>query len=122
MKNQNDLIVAIAVVVVSLGAAAAFYFTKPTPVAPAAPTAVNLTPVKVPEGSVVMANSLPGGSGGGMTSRAGGGGSRFAGASGMAGPAAGFGGGAPRGAVPPSAASSNPGMMNLANAPKAAGG
>lgn len=62
MKNQNDLIIVIVCVVLLLGFGLGFHFTRPTVVAPAAPATVPLGEPTVQEGTVVRANSLPGGS------------------------------------------------------------
>lgn len=76
MKNQNDLIIAIVCVVLLLGFGLGFYFTKPVVNAPPAPATVPLGEPTVQEGTVVRANSLPGGStaAGANTGAAGGGG------------------------------------------------
>lgn len=94
MKNQNDLIISIVAIVLALIIAGVCFGTKRDPVAPPAPEKVNLTPAKLPEGDVVWANALPGGSGGG-----GGGGLTGgpAGGLGMAGGRSGGGGGLARG-------------------------
>ncbi len=65
MKNQNDLIVTIVAFVLALGAAAGFYFGARKPIKPQDPEPVPTTAVQVPEGSLTMSNSLPGGGGGG---------------------------------------------------------
>jgi hypothetical protein len=68
MKNQNDLIFSIVAIVVFLIAFFVCYGTKPEPVRPAPPAAVNLADPVLPSGvTPVMANELPGGgsSGGG---------------------------------------------------------
>jgi hypothetical protein len=62
MKNQNDLIFSICAIVVLLIAFFATYFTKPEPVRPGAPAAVNLAPPTLPNNvKPVMANALSGG-------------------------------------------------------------
>lgn len=66
---QTNLILSIVFPVVAVIAIAVIYFTKPVPVAPAAPTAVNTTPGKIPGADtptkgVEMANALPSGGGG----------------------------------------------------------
>ena len=76
MKNQNDLIISIVAIVLALIIAGVCYGTKREPAAPAAPEKVNLAPPQLPQGDVVMANSLPGASGG-----QGGGGNTFGGPS-----------------------------------------
>ena len=87
MKNQNDLIVAGAVVLVCIGVILGFYFTKRDPVAPPNPTPVVITDAVPAAASVTYANSIPGG--GGTTGGAGaGGGAR----PGMSGAGAGSGG------------------------------
>ncbi len=92
MKNQNDLIVAGAVILVCIGVSLAFFFQKrePAPIAP--PASIVTADAQPVPANVKYANSLPGGGGG----AAGGGG----GATGMragGGPMAGGGGGAPAG-------------------------
>lgn len=77
MKNQNDLIVMIVAFVVLIGAFCGTYFTMPQVTKPASPEPVNLATPQTPTGvEPVMANSLPGGSGGSNSgsSAAGGGG------------------------------------------------
>ncbi|MEX2242743.1 MAG: hypothetical protein WD716_02735 [Fimbriimonadaceae bacterium] len=64
MKNQNDLIVAGAVVLVCIGVILGFYFTKRDPVAPPNPTPVVITDAEPAAATVTYANSLPGGGGG----------------------------------------------------------
>jgi uncharacterized membrane protein YgcG len=83
---QLNLALSIVAPVIAVIAAVTFWFTKPVPVAPAAPTPVNVSAAKLPEPGVVFANNLPGG---GSSSVAGGGAA-----------SAGFGGGRPGG--PPS--------------------
>ncbi len=63
MKNQNDLIVAGAVILVCIGVSLAFFFQKrePAPIAPP-PTVVTTDAQPVPA-NVKYANSLPGGGG-----------------------------------------------------------
>jgi hypothetical protein len=56
---QTNLIFSIVAPVVGLIAVAVIYFTKPVPVAPAAPAPVNIAPAKLPANTVVMANALP---------------------------------------------------------------
>lgn len=82
--KQNDWIVSIVAIVLALIVAGALYGTKREPVAPGAPTTVNLSPPALPTGDVVMANALPGG-GSNSTGQRGGFG-------GPGGPPAGFGG------------------------------
>ncbi len=95
MKNQNDLIISIVAIVLALIIAGVCFGTKREPIAPAAPEAVNLTAPALPAGDVVMASSLPGGSGGGAA-----GGGR----GGLGGGPAGFGGGTAPALGGPSAA------------------
>jgi len=98
LKNQNDLIVAGAVVLVAIGVSLGFMFTKREPVeAPAVPTVVVSDPQPT-SATVAMSDSLPGAGAGGARAggRAGGrggiagvgGGATFAGAASGAGPAA----------------------------------
>ena len=89
MKNQNDLIVAGAVVLVCIGVILGFYFTKREPVAPPNPTPVVITDAEPASATVTYANSLPGGGGG-----TGGGGAAMGGPAG-----AGRGGGATPGSA-----------------------
>lgn len=70
---QTNLIFSIVAPVVALIAVAVIYFTKPVPVAPVAPTPVNVAPAKLPANSVVMANALPNAGGGSAAGGAGGG-------------------------------------------------
>ena len=71
---QTNLIFSIVAPVVALIGVAIIYFTKPVPVAPAAPAAVNVAASKLPSDSVVMANALPNaGSTNGSPSASGGG-------------------------------------------------
>ena len=71
---QTNLIFSIVAPVVTLIGIAIIYFTKPVPVAPAAPAPVNIAPAKLPANSVVMANALPNaGSTNGSPSASGGG-------------------------------------------------
>ena len=62
MKNQNDLIISIVAIVLALIIAGVCFGTKREPVAPPAPEQVNLAAPTLPQGDVVMANSLPGAS------------------------------------------------------------
>ncbi|MBC8063586.1 MAG: hypothetical protein H7Y17_02050 [Chlorobia bacterium] len=87
MKNQNDLIISIVAIVLALIIAGVCFGTKREPIAPAAPEAVNLAPPALPQGDVVMANSLPGGGGGGEGGPAGGFGGGRGGPGGPGGPA-----------------------------------
>ncbi len=64
MKNQNDLIVAGAVVLVCIGVSLGFMFTKREPVVIADPPRVVTEDAKPAAASVTYANSLPGASGG----------------------------------------------------------
>ena len=72
MKNQNDLIVAGAVVLVCIGVSLAFMFTKREPVKPPAPPVVVTKDAEPSAASVVYANSLPGEGSGGPGAQAGG--------------------------------------------------
>lgn len=63
MKNQNDLIVAGAVILVCIGVSLGFFFQKREPVRPADPPNVVTTDAEPAAASVVYANSLPGASG-----------------------------------------------------------
>jgi hypothetical protein len=112
MKNQNDLIISISVLVVGLIVAVVIYATAPQPTKPAEPTAVDVSPPKLPAGDVVynMGSGAGGGGfggmGGGMGGRPGG---RMGGpmgrppmgmgGGGMGGPGGGMGG--PGGGRPP---------------------
>jgi hypothetical protein len=65
MKNQNDLIVIGVSVLLSIGFALFFFFTKREPVTPAAPTEViTSAPIYPTNTQPSMAASLPGGGGG----------------------------------------------------------
>lgn len=59
MKNQNDLIVAGAVVLVCIGVSLAFMFTKREPTKPADPPSIVTKDAEPSAASVVYANSLP---------------------------------------------------------------
>lgn len=72
MKNQNDLIVAGAVVLVCIGVSLGFMFTKREPIRPADPPTVVTADAQPAAASVTYANSLPGGGGGGAGSPGGG--------------------------------------------------
>ena len=63
MKNQNDLIISIVAIVLALIIAGVCFGTKREPAVIPAPEKVNLAPPQLPQGDVVMANSLPGASG-----------------------------------------------------------
>src|SRR4051812_44062406 len=68
MKNQNDLIVSISIIVVFLIVFFVCMGTRPQPIQPAPPAQVELSEPAYPTGTTpVMANALPGGgtSGGG---------------------------------------------------------
>ncbi|MBS1707293.1 MAG: hypothetical protein JSS65_01080 [Armatimonadetes bacterium] len=65
MKNQNDIIAIIVAAVLAIGASCYFIFAHRKPETPASPTPVPTAATKVPEGSLALANSLPGGGGGG---------------------------------------------------------
>ena len=91
MKNQNDLIVAGAVVLVAIGVSLGFMFTKREPVAaPAVPT-VEVSDPQPTSATVAMSDSLPGAGAGGARAggrgRAGDGGLTIAGAAGGGGTA-----------------------------------
>lgn len=105
MKNQTDLIVMIVSGVLAIGAAAAMYFTKPQPVIPAQPAAINVKAAELPAGDVKMASSLPNAGSGGGTAAGGGprGGGRGAAPTGLSG------GGAP----PPSSGGMNVSSSNM---------
>lgn len=68
MKNQNDLIVAGAVILVCIAVSLAFFFQKREPVAPPAPASVTITDAQPIPANVQYANSLPGGGGGAQAS------------------------------------------------------
>lgn len=65
MKNQNDLIISIVAIVLALIIAGVCFGTKREPSTIATPEKVVLTPPVLPQGDVVMASALPGGSGSG---------------------------------------------------------
>lgn len=82
MKNQNDIIVLAVAIVLTIGAVLAFAFTqRPAAVEPSV-TPVPLTPVAVPEGTVVYSDSLPNAGEAGGSGQPGG----FGGTGGGAGP------------------------------------
>jgi hypothetical protein len=69
---QTNLILSIVFPVVAVIAIAVIFFTRPVPVAPAAPAAVNTAPGKIagtdtPSKGVEMATALPSGGGGGAS-------------------------------------------------------
>lgn len=70
MKNQNDLIVAGAVILVCIGVSLAFFFQKREPVAPAPPTPIVTKDAEPVPANVQYANELPGGGGNGPGGRA----------------------------------------------------
>lgn len=70
LKNQNDLIVAGAVVLVCVAVSLGFMMTARKPVQPPAVKPINVADAEPPATGVVMADALPGATGGG---RAGGG-------------------------------------------------
>jgi hypothetical protein len=81
MKNQNDLIFSIVAVVVLLIVAGVTFFTKPVPVQPAPPEAVNTSKPEKPSAvATVFVDALPtssnstggGGAAGGMMAPPGG--------------------------------------------------
>ena len=80
MKNQNDLIVAGAVILVCIGVSLAFFFQRREPVAPAPPTQIVTADAQPVPANVQFANELPGGG----PSAAGGGRGAFGGAGGGA--------------------------------------
>jgi len=82
MKNQNDLIISIVAIVLALIIAGVCFGTKREPTKPADPEKVNLAAPTLPQGDVVMANSLSGGGAAGGPGGFGG----PAGMAGMAGP------------------------------------
>jgi hypothetical protein len=61
LKNQNDLIVAGAVILVCIGVSLAFFFQKREPVAPAPPTSIVTADAQPIPANVQYANELPGG-------------------------------------------------------------
>lgn len=88
MKNQNDLIVIGVSVLLSIGFALFFFFTKREPMTPGAPTQViTSAPIYPTNTQPVMAASLPGG------------GSSGAAAGGMGGFGGGMSGGRPGGSM-----------------------
>ena len=88
MKNQLDLIISLSALVIALVFAGVFFGTarKPTPLP--TPPAIAITPVKLPEVPIDMANGLSSGAlgapkgGGGGGGRGGGGGGRGGGGGG----------------------------------------
>ena len=102
MKNQNDLIVAGAVVLVAIGVSLGFMFSKREPVAAPTVPSVNIADPQPTSASVAFSDSLPGAGGAAGGGRRGGG---IAGAGGggrddvFMGGAAGAGGGAQAAAV-----------------------
>jgi len=60
LKNQNDLIVAGAVVLVCIGVSLGFMFTKREPVVIPPPPSVVTTDAQPAAATVTYANSLPG--------------------------------------------------------------
>ena len=63
-KHTANLVMSIASVVLAIIVGAVLFFTKPDPVPPAPVEKAALTPAKLPDGAVSMANNLPGGSAG----------------------------------------------------------
>ena len=53
MRNQSDLIAMIVAAVFTAGLATGFFFTQRKPVEPAAAPKVNLSPVALPDSSLV---------------------------------------------------------------------
>jgi uncharacterized membrane protein YgcG len=96
---QLNLALSIVAPVIALITVAVLWFTKPVITTPTAPTAVNTTAAKLPDGGTVFANALPnagaapagGGAGGGMGMP--GGPPPGLGAAGMGGGGGGMGGG-----------------------------
>ena len=75
MKNQNDMIISIVSVVLALIVAGVLFATQPEPPAPVPVAQITTAKAELPQGDVVMANSLPGAAqGGGGGGGAGGGG------------------------------------------------
>ena len=72
MKNQNDLIVAGAVILVCIGVSLAFFFQKREPAPIAAPATIVTADAQPVPANVKYANSLPGGGGGAAGQQAGG--------------------------------------------------
>lgn len=91
---QTNLIISIVAPVIALIAIAVLYFTKPTLVPEAAPTAVNTTVAKLPDPGVQMGNALPGAGAGAAGGAAAGPGRGFGGPA-SGGPPGGRGFGAP---------------------------
>jgi len=73
LKNQNDLIVAGAVILVCIGVSLGFYFQRREPVKPVPPPTVVTTDAQPAAATVVYANSLPGAGGGNQASNPNGG-------------------------------------------------
>ncbi|MCB0825538.1 MAG: hypothetical protein KDC26_05070 [Armatimonadetes bacterium] len=65
MKNQTDIIVSIAAILVAVISIIVFAVQAPKPATLTPPTTVDVTEVQTPPGAVVYANSLPGASAGG---------------------------------------------------------
>ncbi|HTQ11805.1 MAG TPA: hypothetical protein VMI31_17215 [Fimbriimonadaceae bacterium] len=85
MKNQNDLIAALAGLFVLIVVGCICFFTRPQPTPPAAPDPVNTSTPTLPTNvAPVMADSLPGGSGSGAGPGGGGGGMMSGGGMGAA--------------------------------------
>jgi hypothetical protein len=102
---QLNLALSIVAPVIMLIAVAVLWFTKPEPVAPTPPTAVNTTASKLPDPGVSFVNALPGaGSGAASGGAAGGGGFRGGPPAGIPGSPAGGGGGGRSGKPLPGAA------------------
>ena len=72
MKNQNDLIVAGALVLVCIGVSIGFMMTARKPTPPPVPAPINVSEAQPPQVGVAMDNSLPGGRGGSASSPSGG--------------------------------------------------
>lgn len=77
--KQTDWIVIGVAAVLALGAAGAFYGTRPTPETLAAPEQVNVKPAVAQGGDVKLATSLPGGGNAGAPAGPSGGGGRMGG-------------------------------------------
>jgi hypothetical protein len=63
LKNQNDLIVAGAVILVCIGVSLAFFFQRREPLPPTPPTPVVVTDAQPVPAAIQYSNNLPGGGG-----------------------------------------------------------
>jgi len=61
MKNQNDLIIRIVMIVLAVIACGVIIFNKPSAYAPASPEKVPVVNLQLPAGTVVKTKGLPGG-------------------------------------------------------------